>query len=177
MLDTLLPSFLRLDGHDYYIELMADIDLVNNSVVYFHPKTKQMFSLPIDLISELIIKNDGKEIVFRTTKGKTFDKELKEQKFYQVLKEGRYQFIKIPLKLFVQANYKGAYSADRRYDEYKPDAKYYLMNDNGIFFQIQLNKKSVSKIYPGKKELIDQVFKEEGNPDKEAMILSILEKF
>jgi hypothetical protein len=177
MLDTLLPSFLRLEGQDYYIELLADIDLVKNAVIYIHPKTKQMFSIPGDLISELIINNDGKELVFRTTKGKTFEKEMKEQKFYQVLKDGKYQFIKIPVKTFVQANYKGAYSADRRYDEYQPDARYYLMNADSIFCQIQLNKKSVSKIYPDKKELIDQVAREEANTDKEAMILSILGKF
>jgi energy-converting hydrogenase Eha subunit F len=95
MLDTLLPSFLRLEGQDYYIELLADIDLVKNAVIYIHPKTKQMFSIPGDLISELIINNDGKELVFRTTKGKTFEKEMKEQKFYQVLKDGKYQFIKV----------------------------------------------------------------------------------
>jgi hypothetical protein len=177
MLDTLLLSFLRLDGQDYYIELMADIDLVNNAVIYIHPKTKQMFSVPVDFISEFIIKDDEKEIVFRSTKGKTFEKEMKEQKFYQILKDGQYQFIKIPLKIFVQANYKGAYSADRRYDEYQPDARYYLMNSDGKFCQIQLNKKSVSKVYPNKKELIDKFAREEANPDKEAMILSILDKF
>jgi hypothetical protein len=51
------------------------------------------------------------------------------------------------------------------------------MNADSIFCQIQLNKKSVSKIYPDKKELIDQVAREEANTDKEAMILSILGKF
>lgn len=177
MLDTLLPSFLKLDGQDYYIELMADLDLVNNAVIYIHPNTKKMYSVPLDLISEIIINNEGKEMAFRTTKGKKFEKEMKSQKFYQVLNEGRYQFIKIPLKTFVQANYKGAYSSDRRYDEYIPDARYYLMNADGIFCQIQLNKKSVSKIYPDKKKLIDQGSSEETNPDKEAMILSILAKF
>lgn len=177
LLDTLLPSFLKLDGQDYYIELMADLDLVNNAVIYIHPNTKKMYSVPLDIISEVIINNEGKEMVFRTTKGKKFEKEMRDQKVFQVLKEGRYQFIKIPLKKFLQADYKGAYSADRRYDEYIPDAKYYLMNADGIFCQIQLNIKSVSKIYPDKKELIDQAGREETNPDKESMILSILGKF
>lgn len=177
MLDTLLPSFLRLDGQDYYIELMADLDLVNDALIYIHPKTRQLFSVPADVISEIIIKNDGKEYVYRTTGGKRFDKEMKEQKFYQVLKEGDFQFIKIPYKQFVQADYKGAYTADRRYDEYKDDAKYYLLNTDGIFYQIQLNRKSIAKMYPDKKELIDQAFSDESNPDKEALILSILEKF
>jgi hypothetical protein len=177
MLDTLLPSFLRLKGQDYYIQLLADIDLVNNAVIYIHPKTEKLFSVPLDLISELIINKDGKELLFRTTAGKTFEREMKEQKFYQVLKEGKYQFIKIPLKTFVQANYKGPYSADRRYDEYQADAKYYIINSDSIFCQIQLNRKSISKLFPEKKDLIDKSAREESFPDKETMILSILEKF
>lgn len=177
MLDTLLPSFLRLGGQDYYIELMADLDLVNDALIYIHPKTRKMFSVPADVISEIIINKEGKEMVFRTTGGKRFDKDLKEQKFYQVLKEGDFQFIKIPYKQFVQADYKGAYTSDRRYDEYKDDARYYLLNNDSIFYQIQLNRKSILKMFPDRKELIDQAFRDESNPDKEAMILSILEKF
>ena len=177
MLDTLLPSFMRLGGREDYFELLADLDLVSNSLVYSHPKTKKLFAVPLDVISEVIIDKDGNEMVFRSTIGRKFDREIKEQKFYQVLKEGEYQFIKIPLKTFVQANYKGAYSADRRYDEFQSEARYYLMNSDGVFCQIQLNKKSVAKIYPEKKKVIDQVVSEESNPDKEAMILSILDKF
>ena len=177
MLDTLLPSFLRIGGREDYFELLADLDLVSNSVIYENPKTKKLFAVPLDVISEVIINKDGKEMVFRSTMGKRFDKEIREQKFYQVLNDGEYQFIKIPLKTFVQANYKGAYSADRPFDEFQSDAKYYLLNSDGVFCQIQLNKKSVAKIYPEKKKVIDQVAREEANPDKEAMILSILEKF
>lgn len=177
MLDTLLPSYLRLGGREDYFELLADLDLVSNSLIYAHPKTKKMFAVPLDVISEVIINKDGNEMVFRSTMGKKFDKEIKEQKFYQVLNGGEYQFIKIPLKTFVQANYKGAYSADRRYDEFQPEARYYLMNSDGVFCQIQLNKKSVTKIYPEKKKVIDQGTRDEANTDKEAMILSILNRF
>lgn len=177
MLDTLLISYLRVGGREDYFELLADLDLVANSVIYSDPKTKKMYEVPIDIISEVIINKDGEEMVFRSTKGKKFEKEIKEQKFFQVLKEGEYQFIKIPLKTFLQASYKGAYSADRRYDEFQPDARYYLMNSDGVFCQIQLNRKSLAKMFPDKKEVIYNAFREESNPDKEAVILSILDKF
>ena len=116
-------------------------------------------------------------MLFRPTTGKKFDRVLREQKFFQVLKEGKYQFIKIPLKTFIQASYKGAYSADRRYDEFQSDARYYLMNSEGVFCQIQLNRKSLAKMFPDKKEVIDQAFREESNPDKETVIMSLLDKF
>lgn len=177
MLDTLLPSFMQLSGQDYYIQLVTDIDLVNNAVIYIHPKTKKLFSLPVDMISELIIIKNGQELIYRTTLGKVFEKEMKPQRFCQVLKDGQYQFIKIPLKSLVKADYKGAYSADRRYDEYKENNKYYLLSSDSVFHQIQLNKKSVLKLYPDKKDLINQAEGEEAFSDKEDMILSILSKF
>jgi hypothetical protein len=51
------------------------------------------------------------------------------------------------------------------------------MNPDGVFCQIQLNRKSLAKMFPDKKEVIDQAFRDESNPDKEAVILSILDKF
>ncbi len=177
LLDTLLQAFLRIGRREDYFELAADLDLINNSVIYAHPKTKKMYEVPLDAVSEIIINKDGREMVFRPTTGKKFDREIREQKFFQVLKEGEYQFIKIPLKTFVQANYKGAYSADRRFDEFQSDARYYLMNSDGVFCQIQLNRKSLAKMFPDKKEVIDQAFREESNPDKEAVVMSILDKF
>ena len=72
MLDTLLPSFLRLNGQDYYIDLKSDIDLVNNALIYMNPASKKLLTVPIDFISELVIKKDGKELLFRTTIRKGF---------------------------------------------------------------------------------------------------------
>jgi len=177
MLDTLLPSFLRLSGQNYYIQLETDIDLMNNTVIYLQPTSRKLLIIPIDVISELIINKDGKELLFRTTIGKVFEKEIKPPRFCHVLNDGQYQFIKIPIKIFVEADYKNAYSADRRYDEYQTKDKYYLIGSDNIFHQIQLNKKSVSKLYPDKKYLVDQSENEESFPGKEEMIISILSKF
>jgi hypothetical protein len=46
-----------------------------------------MLALPSSMVNEVIINSDGKEMIFRTTAGKSFEKDLKEQKFFQVLKE------------------------------------------------------------------------------------------
>lgn len=177
MLDTLLPSFIRLKGQDIFIQLQADIDLVNNRVVYIHPSSKKMFSIPAEEIAELIIKKDELETLFRTTSGKVFEKEMSPVRFCQILKDGNYQFIKIPHKYFVKADYKGAYSADRRYDEYKSVSKYYLLGPDSVFHQIQLNKKSLTKLYPNKKDIIQNSDGEDKYTDKEQMVLSIVSKF
>jgi len=177
LMDTLLPSFVQLHGQDYLIQVLSDIDLVDNALIYQNPRNKTLYTISADVISELILNKEGKELFFKTTYGKKFDREIKEQKFYQVLKDGEYQFIKIPLKVFVEANYKGAYSADRRYDEYVSDSKYYLMGSDNIFHQVKLNKRSLTKLYPERKKLIGQAFADGTDLNKEDIIISLLEKF
>ena len=146
LLDTLVPASLRIARQTYFIRMDADLDLVQNYVIYMHPVSRKMFSVPIDAINEVIININGNDVLFRSTSGLVFEKDLKEQKFYQVLKEGSYRLIKIPFKQFVAADYKNAYSADRRYDEYVPMNKYYLKGPDSIYHQIQLTKKSILEV-------------------------------
>jgi hypothetical protein len=174
--DTLLPTFLKLAGQDYYFEIRADLDLVNNALIYAGSGSGQMYSIPSSDVSEIVINKGGYELVFRTTKGKKFEKELKENRFYQVLSEGKYEFIKVPMKGFIRADYQGAYTADRRYDEYVDETRYYLKGRDDTYYQVQLNKKSLIKVIPEKKEIIEQAFSKSSSDDKEALVMSILEQ-
>lgn len=175
--DTLLPSLLLIKGQKSYLQLESDIDLVQNSLIYKNPRSGQLFVIPIDRIEELIIKKDGEDRTFRTTYGRSFDKEIREERFIEILTDGKYQFIKMPVKIFVQSDYKSAYSADRRFDEFQSRDKYYLSGPDNKFYQIQLTKKAVIKLYPEKKKLIDAEPDEKSYPDKESMIISLIEKF
>ena len=172
--DSLLPSFLKLAGQDYYFQIKADLDLVNNTLIYAGSGSGQMYSIPSSDVSELVINKDGIELLFRTTKGKKFEKDLKENRFYQVLTEGEYEFIKVPMKGFLRADYQGAYTADRRYDEYVNESRYYLKGRDGTFYQVQLNKKTLLKVLPEKKEIIEQAFSKSSSEDKEGLVISIL---
>jgi hypothetical protein len=177
LFEKLLPSFLKIKGQDYYLQLETDIDLVQNSVLFIHPKTGKLVSIPSDMVSEVVITKDGKEMIFRTTNDKHFEKELKDQKFYQVLKEGKFPFIKMPVKTFTEAEYKGAYSADRRYDEWETKFRYYIFYTDSAFHQVQLNKKSLVRFFPEKKEIINNTIESKTFENNEDMVLSVLEKF
>ncbi len=87
-----------------------------------------------------------------------------------------HQFIMIPEKNFIEADYKAAYSADRRYDEYQTYNKYFIKGTDDIFRQIQLNKKSLIKIFPGRKDIINEAFREKSNKDNEDIVIEILGK-
>jgi hypothetical protein len=176
LFDTLMPSFLKIKGKEYYIQLKTDIDIVGNSLLLIHPKTGKMLSLPSDIVSELIIENNGEKLIFNTSDGKKFEKKLKEQKFFQVLNVDPVMFIRMPVKTFTEADYKGAYSADRRYDEYETKYRYYISGSDNIFHQIQLNKKSLIKLFPDKKELISNLIESKGYNNSEEMVIAVLEK-
>ncbi len=93
-----MPAALRIVKQSYYITMDADLDLVENNLIYRHPVNRKMFSVPLDAIDEVIININGEEVLFRGTSGLAFEKELKKHKFYQVLKEGSYRLIKVPDK-------------------------------------------------------------------------------
>ena len=176
LFDKLLPSYLKIKGTDYYLQLETDIDLVKNSLLFLHPKSGALLSIPPDMVSEVVINSSGKEMVFRTSVGKRFEKELKEQKFFQVLKDGPFVFIKMPVKIFTEANYKGAYSPDRRFDEYETKYRYYISGTDSIFHQLQLNRKSLLKLFPDRKEMINNIVNSKTYNNDEEMVISILEK-
>jgi len=177
LFDTLLPSSIQVKGEDYIIQLQTDLDLVGNTLIFIHPETAKLYSIPSDIVKQVIISRDGKELVFRTTEGRNFEKKIKEQKFFQVLIEGPVQFIKMPIKDFIEASYKGAYSSDRRYDEYKLLYKYYIMSSDNIFRQTKLTKKSLIKLFPDRKELIIKTIESKTYLNNEEMVLSLLENF
>ena len=176
LFDTLLPSLLNIKGQDYYLKLESDIDLIKNTVIFLNPKTRKLNWIKTDIVNELVITENGKELIFRTTGGRKFEKEIKEDRFFQVLKDGSYQFIKMPLKDFIEADYKGVYTSNRRYDEYKTEYKYFILKPDSIYYQTRLSKKSLIKLFPDKKQLINSAEISSESED-ELMILSILEKF
>jgi hypothetical protein len=176
LFDTLLPSFLNMRGQDFYIQIETNIDIINNSLIFIYPKTGKLLSIPSEMIKEVKINSDGKELVFRTARGKNYTGDFKEHRFFQVLKDGQLQFIKMPVKKLIAADYKDVYSADRRYDEYTTYYKYYIMSPDSTFQQIQLNKKSLIKMFPDKKDLINNTLESKTYGNNEDMVIDFLNK-
>ena len=66
--------------------------------------------------------------------------------FYEVLFQGEYILLAKHRKTFVKADYEGAYSANRPYDELKEGTKRYsLINKDGEYLQLKQGKKGVLK--------------------------------
>ena len=176
LFDTLVNSYLLVRGQEKYIQFNSDIDVVRNTLIFIHPNSGKLMELSAEIVDELILHKDGRDMIFRTTKGLQFDKEIRDNRFFRVLLEEPHQFIMIPEKNFVEADYKAAYSADRRYDEYQPLNKYFIKGTDNVFHQIQLNKKSLIKIFPDRKEIINDAFREKSDEEDEEKVIAILRK-
>ena len=177
LFDTLMLSYLKIDSQDKYLEVHSNIDLVSNSLLLLNPKTRQLIYVSGNKIAELIIINGDNDMIFRTMSGTNFNKSSAEHIFYQLLNNDPYQLIKVPIKEFIEADYKQAYSPGRQYDEFNTIYKYYVISADGTLHQCQLSEKSLSKIFPEKKEIIKKVAGSGSYPDKETMIIEILKNF
>jgi hypothetical protein len=177
LFDTLLISYLKINQQDKYIEIQSNIDVVTNSILCMHPKTKQLITIPGFRVNELIVRKEDTDMIFRTMSNENLKMKSEEYIFYQVLNDDAYKLIKVPSKDFIEADYKQAYSPGRNYDEFVTVYKYYILSPDGNINQCQLSAKSVSKIFPDKKELIKRKAEEKAYTDKELMVIEILRSF
>lgn len=69
-------------------------------------------------------------------------------------------FIMLPRKNLLKANYQGAYSAGRTYDQFI-DEKYYYIIKNGNPFNVKLNKKNLITVTKDQKDKIESFIKNE----------------
>jgi hypothetical protein len=174
--DTLCTSILKIKGQKDYFELETDIDLVSNSLIFSYPRGSKLQSIPSNMVTEVIITNKGKDFLYRTEEGNKFDKSEKDNKFYQVLTDTPYLFIKMPVKTFTNADFKGAYSIDRRYDEYSTILRYYVMTPDKVYHKIQLTRKSLAKVFPAKKDFINKFPDDASYANDEELIMAIIGK-
>lgn len=176
LLDTLVAASLLIKGNDKYIRLECDIDVVRNALMFRKPAGDLMEILS-EHVDEVILHNEGKNLIFKTTESVIFEKKPEGNKFYQVLNEGNWQFIKIPDKKFVAADYKRLYSPDIRYDEYRSLNKYYIMGTDSVFHRVQLTRRSLIKLFPSRSKLINAGFDEKSGENPEDQVIRLLEKF
>lgn len=177
LFDTLLTSYIKITKQESYIQIESDIDLVSNSIYFVNPGTSQMVSVSAGNINEVIFTKGNDDMIFRTIMGSLLKKNSDSFIFYQVLYDGTPQLIKVPVKDFIAADYKQAYSPGRQYDEFSTSYKYYIISADGTIRQCQLTLKSLTKIFPGKKSLIKDVTKGKSYPDKELMVIEVLKNF
>ncbi len=149
--------------------------------VYVALSSGAVGSLPAKMIKNINFKTPSGEVRFIPLPRKIIEaSNLSGSGYYELLHQGAITLIKNHKKIFQAADFKGAYSSDIRYDEYKDDIKYYISSDGKNFEKIRLNSKYLEKALPAYENNIKQIRKEEkldcSKEEDVKKLLSLLEK-
>ena len=175
LFDDIQKSFVRVVNQDIYITVDANIDLMTNLLIFIHPKTRKTMSISPEAIIEVAFDTETGEQIFRNTSGMVFDKQIKGIRFCQILfEEGEHLFIKLPVRTFREADYRNAYSPDRRYDEFDASTRYYIKDRKGRMSQVTLNERSLAKLFPEKRDLIRRIISTHNFINEEEMVIEVL---
>jgi hypothetical protein len=97
--------------------------------------------------------------------------------FARVLYNGKTKLLIKYIKVFIKADYKGAYTAGRRYDEYTDNSQYYIIKDNELN-RIKLNKKAIIKVLADRENEIKSFIEKEGaDLNNENDVITLLEYY
>jgi len=176
LFEKFLPSDFIVSGQKNYLRGDINLELQANYLLIKNPSTGKTMAIPSKMISEVKVKASDSLLVFRVSKINEFEREIKDGRFYQLIRDGRFTFIKLPFKKMIEADYKAAYSADRRYDEYVTYYKYYVRGTDSIFHQVQLSKRSLAKLFPDRKDDINLTAESFTGSNDEELVKAILAK-
>lgn len=138
--DTLRGVQVRLQLVEPYIEVMAN--------------GKVQGQIGFESIKTITINNPDGSLGRYVTK--TIDDQVE---LLELLHEGEVVFYERLRKRLMKADYEGAHSVDKRFDEFVNLFIYYLEDSTGNLHKIKLRAKAFSSLMPAHKTRIHQYFK------------------
>ena len=172
------PGNIYLNDNTYINDVNIKYNIYTDDLLYLHSKSGDSLIIDRSLINsfEITDDNSGNLLLFKDISLRP-DKNVKST-FVKVLYYDKSKFIIKYTKTFIKADYKGAYSAGRKYDEYIDDYQYYIIKDSNNPVKIKLNKKSVVKILSDRKNKIESYINEHRlNLNDEDGIAELLEYY
>jgi hypothetical protein len=151
---------IYLIDNTYINDVSIKYNIYTDDILYLNSKSGDSLIIDRSLINSFEITGDNSNnlLLFKEISLRPYKKD--KSTFVKVLYDGKSKFIVKYAKTFIKADYKGAYSAGRKYDEYIDDQQYYIMKDDNTPAKIKLNKKSVTKVLSDKDDKIKSYLNE-----------------
>ncbi len=131
-----------------FAEVPLKYDVYQNHIVIRRPQGDSVI-LNAAAISHFTLQDvaTGRSYVFKKLPLLPGDQARLQDKFLQVIQEGKNSLVVSRGKTIVKADYKGAYNTGRAYDELIDNTQYYLLRPDGSLADIRLNRKSVLEAF------------------------------
>ncbi|RDV16308.1 hypothetical protein DXT99_03625 [Pontibacter diazotrophicus] len=145
-------------GNKLFANMEVKYNAYENNILYRNTKGEQFVLEPNKVESFVIEDNKTKqEYNFRRLPDLVkLDAKLANQ-FVLVMHDGsRTQLVMVPEKKLVKADFKGGYSAGRKYDELIDSQTFYFIAPDKKAVKVKLNRKSLLKALPDKQDKVQE---------------------
>ncbi|GAB3291105.1 hypothetical protein [Hymenobacter tenuis] len=148
-----LPAKLRMTNNMPLASVPLKYDVLNQRLM-MRPVNRPTDSLQLDdrLLAGFVLEEPavGAGGVRQRTFRRFTEAPVATQRleFVEVLHEGKYALLKRYVKVLRKADYQGAYSTDRRYDEIEDKPLYYLRRPDGTAVPVKLTLKGIQTAAP-----------------------------
>lgn len=175
--DQWITGTVYLENGKIYKNVPLKYDVYQNELL---AKTRgQAIYITRDIINNFVLKPDSLSYQIKFTKVTPENKvkRIDPEQFLQVLYEGDLTLLELKNKVFIKANYQGAYSANQPFDEFKDTSKFYYLDQDGNLNKLKTSIGGVAKIFGDKKKQVkDFIFEQELNPKNKTDLIKIFEK-
>lgn len=141
-----------------YKNVDVKYNVYENKILYRSADGKEFILEPIKVDSFVLTdKNSGQEYNFRQVPALAAQEPKLANQFVVVLYEGKQsQLIMVPEKTLVKADFKGAYSSGKAYDELVDSHNFYFAGPDKKLTKIKLNKKNLLKALPDNQNKVQE---------------------
>ncbi|MFC6999674.1 hypothetical protein [Rufibacter roseus] len=142
--------------------LKLKYDVYSNQLGAIIPATKDTLLLSTDVVKSFQMELPGYDqmVEFRKyPQAAALDPKLANT-FFAILHQGNATLLKGAGKLKIDANYKGAYSANQPFDQLVDQVHYFVLN-NGQMQKVKLNRKSILNALVDQEEKLKDYLKKE----------------
>lgn len=168
LFEKYVAAAIRLSDGKRFTYKASNLDVVNQELVIVKNEKEW-------ILSKSVIRSftffDGIDSV-RFIKLSSVEK---DGLYFQQLVRGEVELLKLNTKTFVKADYQGAYSADRTYDEFKNGKKYFLKLSEDRVEEIK-TKKDLQKLLPQHQQWLETFIRENKlDMKEESHLISLIE--
>ena len=153
-----LPGEVFMKNKQRFIIKELNYNCHANEVAYLDPSSRAVMLINKYGIELFLMKSGADTLVF-------VQLQLQEDEipvFAKLLYQGESTLYRVYEKEFIEASYKGAYSADRRYDEFIDKSSFYFSGPDDAFpAKLKQSKKQVLAAFPGAEDKLSAYMKAE----------------
>jgi hypothetical protein len=131
-----------------FTNILLKVDLYSSEVMA-RRQAGDSIIIQANSIGQILLTeaSTGKKYTFKKFSSVNTENPTSKDSYVDVMYEGKYTFMAERKKKLIKADYKGAYSAGRPYDEFVNETTYYIQKPDKSLKKLKLNRKAILEVF------------------------------